>query len=114
MECLCYNNKTALHYRKDSDIMTDEWIYDKNKTVCFSGHRQEKLPDNGDPWSLKMKTILSMLYFAVHQSIEEGYDTFIVGEPNAEAHIGEIVSDGLGYASTCKTPGKTDGTRRRR
>lgn len=59
--------------------MTDEWIYDKNKTVCFSGHRQEKLPDNGDPWSLKMKTILSMLYFAVHQSIEEGYDTFIVG-----------------------------------
>lgn len=59
--------------------MADEWIYDRSKTVCFSGHRQEKLPDNGDPWSLKMKTILSMLYFAVHQSIEEGYDTFIVG-----------------------------------
>ena len=59
--------------------MADKWIYDKSKTVCFSGHRQEKLPDNGDTWSLKMKSILSMLYFAVHQSIEEGYDTFIVG-----------------------------------
>jgi len=59
--------------------MADEWIYDRNKTVCFSGHRQEKLPDKGDPWSLKMRSILSMLYFAIHQSIEEGYDTFIVG-----------------------------------
>lgn len=59
--------------------MADEWIYDRSKTVCFSGHRQEKLPDNGDLWSLKMRSILSMLYFAVHQSIEEGYDTFIVG-----------------------------------
>lgn len=59
--------------------MAEEWIYDKSKTVCFSGHRQEKLPDNGDIWSLKMKTVLSMLYFAIHQSIEDGYDTFIVG-----------------------------------
>ncbi len=59
--------------------MSEEWIYDKNKTVCFSGHRQEKLPDKGDTNSLKMKGILSMLYFEIHNSIEEGYDTFIVG-----------------------------------
>ncbi len=59
--------------------MAEKWIYDRNKTVCFSGHRQEKLPDKGDTFSLKMKAILSMLYYEIYQSIEEGYDTFIVG-----------------------------------
>lgn len=59
--------------------MQQDWIYDRNKTVCFTGHRQEKLPDNGDYSSQKMKTILSMLYYEIHKSIEEGYDTYIVG-----------------------------------
>ena len=59
--------------------MEQNWIYDRNKTVCFSGHRPEKLPDKGDAHSLKMKTILSMLYYEIYKSIEEGYDTFIVG-----------------------------------
>lgn len=59
--------------------MDEEWIYDQSKTVCFSGHRQEKLPDKGGIHSLKMKAILSMLYYEIYRSIEEGYDTFIVG-----------------------------------
>ncbi len=59
--------------------MTEEWIYDKSKTVCFSGHRQEKLPDNGNLRSTKMKAILSMLYYEIYQSIEDGYETFIAG-----------------------------------
>ncbi len=59
--------------------MAQEWIYDKNKTVCFSGHRREKLPDKGKTSSLKMRGILSMLYFEIEQSIKQGFDTFIVG-----------------------------------
>ena len=59
--------------------MEQKWIYDRSRTVCFSGHRQEKLPDKGDIDSLKMKGLLSILYFEIQQSIEEGYDTFIVG-----------------------------------
>ncbi|MBQ5320150.1 MAG: DUF1273 family protein [Oscillospiraceae bacterium] len=59
--------------------MQHNWIYDKNKTVCFSGHRPEKLPDRGSKSSMKIKGILSMLYFEIHESIRQGYNTFIVG-----------------------------------
>lgn len=59
--------------------MSEKWIYDRSRTVCFSGHRQEKLPDKGNTSSLKMKVILSMLYYEIYKSIEDGYDTFIVG-----------------------------------
>lgn len=59
--------------------MAQEWIYDISKTVCFSGHRREKLPDKGKTSSLKMRGILSMLYFEIEQSINDGYENFIVG-----------------------------------
>ncbi len=59
--------------------MSVVWPYDKSKTVCISGHRQEKLPDNGKTTSMKMRQILSMLYFEIFQSIRDGYNTFIVG-----------------------------------
>lgn len=59
--------------------MQQEWPYDKSTTVCFSGHRPEKLPDNGDLTSLKMKGVLSMLYYEIQQSIEQGFKTFIIG-----------------------------------
>lgn len=64
---------------KGRDFMQQEWPYDKKTTVCFSGHRPEKLPDKGDLTSLKMKGVLSMLYYEIQQSIEQGFKTFIIG-----------------------------------
>ncbi len=51
----------------------------KSKTVCFTGHRPEKLPDNGDSNSYVIKMIKSMLYKEILDSIDAGYDTFITG-----------------------------------
>lgn len=59
--------------------MQYNWIYDRSKTVCFSGHRPEKLPDGGRTSSMKIKGLLSMLYYEIHESIQQGYDTFIIG-----------------------------------
>lgn len=59
--------------------MQYSWNYDRRKTVCFSGHRPEKLPDCGNTSSIKMRGILSMLYYEIQESINQGYDTFIIG-----------------------------------
>jgi uncharacterized phage-like protein YoqJ len=57
-------------------ISPDEII--REKTVCFSGHRTEKLPpvcqtDEG------RRVLASFIVSAVEESIEAGYDTFITG-----------------------------------
>lgn len=44
-------------------------------TVCFSGHRPEKLPDH--PQLLAVTK--SMLYFQIEQAVREGYTRFISG-----------------------------------
>lgn len=49
------------------------------KCVCFSGHRPEKLPDNGDESSPKTTIIKSILHRQITQCIDEGYNTFITG-----------------------------------
>jgi uncharacterized phage-like protein YoqJ len=50
----------------------------RSKTVCFSGHRTEKLPvlcqtDEG------RKVLASFIVAAVEESLAAGYDTFITG-----------------------------------
>lgn len=54
-------------------------VLHREKTVCFTGHRPEKLPDRGDRNSLKTRTIKSMLYYEIAAAVEEGCDTFITG-----------------------------------
>lgn len=51
----------------------------KEKTVCFSGHRPEKLPCNGDVSDQNFKIVLSMLCYEIYKSVEQGYTYFITG-----------------------------------
>ena len=51
----------------------------KEKTVCFSGHRPEKLPFCGDTSSPQVKMIMARLFGEIENSIESGYTTFISG-----------------------------------
>lgn len=50
-------------------------MINKNKTLCFSGHRTEKLPKNED----KFNNLLYALYTEIDKSILEGFNTFIFG-----------------------------------
>lgn len=57
----------------------DEFEYDVRKTCCFSGHRPESLPGNGDLNDPALRKILSVLRLAIEETINEGYDTFLCG-----------------------------------
>lgn len=50
----------------------------KEKTVCFSGHRPEKLPGNGENNQLT-KDIQSLIYYNISESINQGYTYFMSG-----------------------------------
>lgn len=64
----------------------------KNKTVCFSGHRPEKLPDCGENSSYVIKILKSMLYKEIIDSLKCGYDCFITGlARGVDLWAGEIV-----------------------
>ena len=52
---------------------------EKSKTVCFSGHRPEKLPGDGNERSRIIKILKSLLYKEIIDSIEDGYDTLVTG-----------------------------------
>lgn len=67
---------------------------EKNKTVCFSGHRPEKLPDSGNPNSSVIKVLRSLLYKAILDCIECGYNCFIVGlARGVDLWAGEILME---------------------
>jgi hypothetical protein len=44
----------------------------RNKTLCFSGHRTEKLPKNNK----KFTNLIVRLNLEIEKAILEGYDTF--------------------------------------
>lgn len=52
----------------------------KEKTVCFTGHRPEKIPGY-DSWNNSVYSVIkSMLYYQIYQSVvDEGYEYFITG-----------------------------------
>ncbi len=51
----------------------------QQRTVCFTGHRPEKLPDGGNPSSQYVKIIKSFLYNEIVSAVKDGYDTFVTG-----------------------------------
>ena len=51
----------------------------REKTVCFSGHRPEKLPFDGDSSIPEVKMLMSKLFAEIDESIEKGYTIFISG-----------------------------------
>lgn len=66
----------------------------KNTTVCFSGHRPEKLPFKGDTNAPEIRMLISMIYKEIQNSIDEGYDTFITGVARGiDLWAGSLVAD---------------------
>ena len=51
----------------------------RKRTVCFSGHRPEKLPLKGDSGATVIRYLKSILYKEILDSITAGYDRFITG-----------------------------------
>lgn len=51
----------------------------KEKTVCFTGHRPEKLPGFEAINNPELKIIKSMLYYQIFSAAEEGFEFFITG-----------------------------------
>lgn len=69
-----------------------EFIIPKEKTVCFSGHRPEKLPDGGNVSSPVMGVIRSLLYQEIASAVDDGYTCFITGLARGiDLIAGEIV-----------------------
>ncbi|MBQ8568145.1 MAG: DUF1273 family protein [Oscillospiraceae bacterium] len=66
----------------------------KEKTVCFSGHRPEKLPDKGSLSSQPVKTLRSLLQSEIDSAVNDGYTEFIVGMARGiDLWAGEMVTD---------------------
>ncbi|MBP0958095.1 MAG: DUF1273 family protein [Oscillospiraceae bacterium] len=64
----------------------------REKTVCFTGHRPEKLPFGGAETAGEIKVIKSMLYNEICAAADEGFDTFITGmQRGVDLWAGEIV-----------------------
>lgn len=67
---------------------------DITKTVCFTGHRPEKLPDKGDPSSQAILVLKSLLRQEITDAVNEGYDTFITGmAAGVDTWAAEIVAE---------------------
>jgi len=50
-----------------------------NKTVCFSGHRPEKLPGKGDSSEKETRFIKELINRKIENCINEGYTRFLSG-----------------------------------
>lgn len=61
-----------------SKITSDD-RFNINSTCCFSGHRPEKLAQNGDINSPQIRRLISMLYLEIENAIQDGYTNFITG-----------------------------------
>jgi len=49
--------------------------YNVNKTMCFSGHKTEKLPEGRNEFNLMIQTLI----YEINKAIMDGYDTFMFG-----------------------------------
>lgn len=66
----------------------------KSKTVCFSGHRPEKLPVKGNGGSAVIRYLKSILYKEILDSISAGYTRFITGlARGVDLWAGEILME---------------------
>ena len=86
----------------------------RSRTVCFSGHRPEKLPLNGDSGANVIRYLKSILYKEVLDSITAGYDRFITGlARGVDLWAGEILmelkEDGEKISIIAVKPYKTHG-----
>ncbi len=59
--------------------MIDLMGFDREKTCCFTGHRNRDLPFGGERGKLGMKNLVSVINLKIEEAVRDGYDTFISG-----------------------------------
>lgn len=80
--------------RKAMNTIGDTAGIIKSKTVCFSGHRPEKLPLNGSGGASVIRVLKSILYKEILDCISEGCNCFITGlARGVDLWVGEIVME---------------------
>lgn len=57
----------------------EDFRFDRETTLCFTGHRPFHLPGNGDENNPELRRILSSLQLKIIKSIDEGFTTFVTG-----------------------------------
>jgi uncharacterized phage-like protein YoqJ len=68
------------------------FIFERSKTVCFSGHRPEKLPFQGEESHYVNRFLKSLLYKEISDSVNDGFNCFITGlSRGIDLWAGEIV-----------------------
>ncbi len=53
--------------------------FDKSRTVCFTGHRSQKLPWRFNEDDKRCKTMKVFLHSEIEKAIQTGYNTFLCG-----------------------------------
>ena len=105
MKNLCYNVLIVLLRgcaAVDTELLNED-LTDKERTVCFSGHRPEKLPDFGLDSSQIVRVVKSLLYKEIIECIDNGYNTFITGlARGVDLWAGEIVLELQGSGRNIK------------
>lgn len=93
MKYLCYNKKNGREGAKSvMNMIGDTKGIIKSKTVCFSGHRPEKLPLCGSSSASVIRVLKSILYKEILDSISDGCSCFITGlARGVDLWAGEIV-----------------------
>lgn len=86
----------------------------REKTVCFSGHRPEKLPDPNSEDAQLLMMVKSLLYYQIRRSAEEGYTRFITGLARgvdlwAAGYVLELKRDFSGLQLICVKPTENHG-----
>ena len=89
--------------------MQEPLALDRSKTCCFTGHRSRDLPFRGDMQRMGMRNLVSTIYLAVTEAVEEGYDTFITGMADGidlicADIVSELVSFGCRLTLLCAVP----------
>jgi uncharacterized phage-like protein YoqJ len=72
---LSFLDESSLADREIKLMADSTYIFDRTKTLSFSGHRPEKLPDDPDI----IKIIKSYIAVEIESALEDGFDTFIMG-----------------------------------
>jgi uncharacterized phage-like protein YoqJ len=72
---LSFLDENSLSDREIKLMRDSTYKFDRTKTLSFSGHRPEKLPDDPDV----IKIIKSYIAYEIESALEDGFDTFIMG-----------------------------------
>ena len=75
--------------------------FNREKTCCFTGHRDRDLPFGGDRNTMGMKHLVSTLQLMIEEAERDGYDTFICGMAEI---VHSLITHGHKIRLVCAVP----------